>query len=164
MTYTRQITIVPSGTYFVCDPTSLSEIGDKWEAIIGTSPSDHNYCFHFDNKKIIAYPCELGSAFYADCYNQVFYSESGFLGIVNVNDIDVSQLDDISGFAFIFDEDFTCEFSKGIIHFGNLTIDTTVDPSEDQLLTSLEEVDETAVDDSSELFLDENSDDFFEER
>lgn len=119
--------ILPKGTYYIGDPLSiLKSLGE--EVINGVAPpydKNFNLIVGIINEVEICFGCTgFGDGRYKDQYDNIYYVNSGQLGIINTSLLS-SVVDSEHIHKHKFDDDFAVSRDLyGLFKFGDLVINT----------------------------------------
>lgn len=143
---------LPAGKYFIGDPCYV--LGHRWEEVCALHWADHtlscndNTClpvYELDGRKVVEFHTAYGDGGYYDQFGACYGVDSGTIGAVPVELIDIDSVSDL-GVIHVFQEDFVCSSDGKILRFGNTAIDTDPEPEEEEW------------EDDEDYYLDENGD------
>ena len=122
---------LPAGKYYIGDLCYVMHV--EWDEVCGLffeGRTDHG-CnqgeFKLkDGRRFVSYNTKWGDGTYRDNSGRAYSVDAGLLGIIRLQDIDLSREDnDCSGGTIVeFKQPFNCEGEDGFMRFGNVMIDT----------------------------------------
>jgi len=118
---------MPAGKYYIGDLCYV--LHDRWEEFCDITINGCeclNGEFEFaDGVKFAIYKTANGDGRYADELGNKYEVDAGLIGCILVDDITASERANVYyGNVFDFETEFEAESHNGIIHFGDVSIDT----------------------------------------
>lgn len=129
------IQTMPAGKYYIGDLCYVMH--DVWDEFCDITISG-NEClegvFALQNGvKFATYSTAWGDGCYRDNYGREYPVDAGLIGCIRVEDIDETEIGNISsGNVVEFRDEFAVYSRDGVIHFGDVCVDTDPSSYEDE--------------------------------
>ena len=125
---------MPAGKYYVGDLCYVMH--PQWDEFCDKTIDGHDVLegiLKLDFGVTIVHFCTAyGDGVYYDENGLEYGVDAGLIGCIRVEDIDDSDCVTEWGNIIDFKEDFKCYNENGILHFGHICIDTSLDEGEDE--------------------------------
>lgn len=109
------------GSYYIGD---LSYVLEKWDEIIFLNKIKNNEYTIKNGGNIACFAVNIDNPIHEDQFGQIYKNKSGFLGCIQIEDIDYVDADLTNGQIVQFYDTFTTWESMGRILFGHICINT----------------------------------------
>lgn len=120
---------MPSGTYWVGDLCYV--LDEEWDEFCDITSVGNGDCY--DGKIVlpsgriaVSFGTAYGDGYYLDNKGRGYPVDAGLLGAIKFEDLKNSSKNNDGGHVIEFENDFYCyyENENGVIHFGDVSIDT----------------------------------------
>jgi len=133
--------MMPAGEYYIGDPQAVftSAVWDEIvDVVYGADGFDKAHTFQ--GHPFCALTTKNGDGLFPDNKGREYPVDTGMIGAISraivesqgelsQSDGDLRQSDGVVAAVFVkFEKDFECDYHKGFLHFGNISIDTNSYP------------------------------------
>lgn len=124
---------MPAGTYYVGDLCYVMH--DVWDEVCSTTFNDMSSTSEYvlgDGRKFVMMSTSYGDGCYNDQSGREYPVDSGTIGCIKIVDIAKHELKGLSeGNIIEFAKDFIYENVDGVLFFGDISINTAYDESDE---------------------------------